>query len=364
MARNDNVGKLDLSKFGAVERLMKDRSAALMEHEKNLQHEVHAHDGSHAYGRHGFQTGWEQQFIRCVTGVRPDQKFDPMGIAPSIHVWNAGGIWTQRVRDENGMTTVSYNILGPYVPAVSQYERAPGKVAGGFLSPEMQHYVRMQGLAEVTKMTGDNYFGAEYSFRRNPTLKVKMPFSAFSYGVYGRLFGMGYRRTVDNPPQVTLDFVQACIDGFYYRRSWKEICPNPAGGNPHFALITHNPDFVPFKQIGDLFRFFCVETFPQKGARIVFRRPYSFSTKSFTGPWRIVTMFPDDKITQNGWTPGVPFLSEEIKRQIDALKRQRTGGRRSRYAALTKDKDDYIWTGRTCNKEMNNYLTHVIPTWT
>ena len=53
------MAKLELLKYGAVSDLMKIRSAGMQAHETNLNAEMAAHDGSHAYGRHGFQIGWQ-----------------------------------------------------------------------------------------------------------------------------------------------------------------------------------------------------------------------------------------------------------------------------------------------------------------
>ena len=55
-------------------------------------------------GRHGFQTGWEAQLIRAVTGITPDQPNDPRGLGAYIRQWNYDGSMTASAYGMYGAT--------------------------------------------------------------------------------------------------------------------------------------------------------------------------------------------------------------------------------------------------------------------
>lgn len=130
------MAKLDMSKYGAVSDLMKTRSAGLKSHEANLNAEIAANDGSHAYGRHGFQIGWQAQLVRCATQVAPDQEFDPSGTGGVIRRWNSLS-YNDRMLDGSG-AAIATDLIGPFNPELTDYKTVAGIMSGGFLGPEHQ----------------------------------------------------------------------------------------------------------------------------------------------------------------------------------------------------------------------------------
>ena len=356
------MAKLELSKYGAVSDLMKIRSAGMQAHETNLNAEVAAHDGSHAYGRHGFQIGWQAQLVRCITQIAPDQEFDPTGTGGVIRRWNALS-FKDRMLDANG-AAVATDLIGPFNPELTDYKTVAGIMSGGFLGPEHQEDVRSAALAFAGGMSGPNFAGVEYKFASGPVVKLTLPFTAFCHGIHGRFFGMGYRRKLGFVP-LTHEFVLQCIGAFEERvplTAFEPFIPSSVVKLP-YMVGPKKAVSLAFPQISDLFDFVRVETFEQKSVRVVMRRPYTIATKNF-GSWRVVTMFPDDSITSTGFHPGRPFFSPEVKVKINLMKQRRFPPTNTKkFGHLNFNKDLYDWTGRTSNLEMTTFMTHPIPGW-
>lgn len=356
------MAKLDMSKYGAVSELMKTRSAGLKAHEANLLAEITAHDGSHAYGRHGFQIGWQAQLVRCATQVAPDQTFDPSGTGGVIRRWNELN-YKDRMLDGSG-AAIATDLIGPFNPELTDYKTVAGIMSGGFLGPEHQEYVRAAALAFAGGMSGPNFAGVEYRFMSGAPVTMSLPFTSFCYGNHGRFFGMGYRRKSGFVP-VTHEFVLGCIAAFENRIGFTAFEPLIPGSVVKLAYMTgtNRGQSLAFPQISDLFEFLKVETFEQKAVRVVMRRPYDPTTKLF-GPWRVITMFPDDSISSTGFHPGRPFFTPAMKTKINQMKQKKFPPTNiKKFGHLNFDKNLYDWTGKTCSIDLATYLTHAIPTW-
>jgi hypothetical protein len=356
--------KLDLSNYNAVAEQLKIRSAGIQAHEINLLAEVAAQDGGHAYGRHGFQIGWQAQLIRCVTRVAPDQKFDPTGTGGTIQAWNALSS-KARMLDDHG-AAIATELSGPFMPGETDYKTVAGIMAGGFLGPEHQEDVRKIALAFAGTVSGPDCANIEYQFMNAPVVELKIPFTSFCYGIEGRFFGMGYKR---KPGFVTLthEFVIFCIWAFEQRfplTTLELFMPGSVVRLP-YMVGPKNPVSLAFPQIGDLFDFLQVETFEQKSVRVVMRRTYAHSTNSF-GSWRIVTMFPDDTITSNGFHPGNPYFSTETKSEITKMTQMKESKSSNikKFGHLTTKPSQYTWTGKTFNLEKTTFKIHPTPSWT
>ncbi len=127
------------AQFGDVSRLMGLKSVATADNEKRLKAEVAAHDGSHGYGRHGAQTGWEQQLIRGATKNTPDQVHDPMGVGAKIRQWN--GVYSLSQLDGAPV----FDLFDDHAAPPTTFASAAGNVAGGFATPEAQFLGRARG---------------------------------------------------------------------------------------------------------------------------------------------------------------------------------------------------------------------------
>jgi hypothetical protein len=364
------MAKLDLTRYGAVAELMRGRAAAFKAHEGHLNNEIRAHDGSHAYGRHGYQIGWQGQLIRCATQVAPDQAFDPSGVNAVIRRWNSLN-YADRMLDHSGRS-VATDLVGPFNPELTDFKTVAGIIAGGFLGPEHQQAARQAAQACAAAFDAPEYAGVEYRFTSGTPVPIVMPFTAFCYGLHGRFFGMGYRRkkaTSTNAgfKPVTLEFVLRCIDAFENRTALADFegsIPTDLVKLPYMTGINRARSLA-FPQIGDLFDFLQVETFSQRAVRVVMRRPYDPVAKTF-GAWRTVTMFPDDTINSTGFHPGRPFFSPAMKLKINAMKQKKfPPANTKKYAHLNFNKELYDWTGRTCDMAMtpSSYKTHIVPGW-
>ncbi|MBI2769204.1 MAG: hypothetical protein HYX47_06260 [Burkholderiales bacterium] len=358
------MGKLDLSKYGAVADLMRTRSAGYQAHATRLRDEIRAHDGSHAYGRHGYQIGWEGQLVRCATSIAPDQTFDPSGVGAVIRRWNSLN-YKDRMLDHTG-ASVATDLIGPFNPELTDYKTVAGIMSGGFLGPEHQEEARTAALTCAAGLSGPNFAGIEMIFRGSPNVRMAMPFTSFCYGIHGRFFGMGYKRKTGFVA-VSHEFVLACIEAFYNRTPLSTFEGSIPGtvAKPAYMTGPGKDKTVAFPQIGDLLEFLKVETFAQKAVRVVMRRPYSFTTQDF-GPWRLVTMFPDDSITSTGFHPGRPFFAPEMKAKINAMKQKKfPPDNKKKYGHLNFDKNLYDWSGKTCDIAMapSSFKIHPVPAW-
>jgi hypothetical protein len=358
------MGKLDLSRYGAVADLMKTRSAGLKAHEGRMRDEIRAHDGSHAYGRHGYQIGWEGQLIRCATSISPDQTFDPMGVGAVIRRWNSLN-YKDRMLDHTG-AAIATDLIGPFNPELTDFKTVAGIMSGGFLGPEHQEDARNAALACAAGLSGPNFAGIEMIFKGTPPVRLAMPFTSFCYGIHGRFFGMGYKRK-PGFVAVTHEFVLACIDAFYNRRSltsFESLIPGTVV-KPAYMTGPKKDQSLAFPQISDLLDFLKVETFAQKAVRVVLRRPYSFTDQTF-GAWRVVTMFPDDSITSTGFHPGRPFFSPEMKAKINLMKQKKfPPDNKKKFGHLNFNKDLYDWSGKTCaiSMDASTHKMHAVPAW-
>ncbi|TXL71782.1 hypothetical protein FHP25_28350 [Vineibacter terrae] len=75
----------------ALERLIGQKAKAFRTHEKFLAKEISKgtkQTAFHTISRHGYQTGWEAQLVRLMTGETPDQPFAQTGVRGTILQWD------------------------------------------------------------------------------------------------------------------------------------------------------------------------------------------------------------------------------------------------------------------------------------
>lgn len=152
--------------IAALEAHIGKKVAKATRHGTHLDADVGAHRGvvahaPHAASRHGYQTGWQSQLIRCCTQFAPDQAASPDGIRPSVTEWNREtGTWASLRKFMTDYSPVKLPYIDP--PTVQTYgadgapvtrtitdqeatpivvpadATVPGLGAGGFISPEAQ----------------------------------------------------------------------------------------------------------------------------------------------------------------------------------------------------------------------------------
>ena len=332
------------AQFNDVSDLIQRKSQGLAQHEINALAEVTAHDGTHAYGRHGFQTGWEAQFVRAATRISPDQAFDPRGLNPTIRRWSSSGP-TPDVR------MLQLFDPGGAPPGPVDYKTVAGATSGGFITPEAQEHARSQGSIIAQRIAGPNHYAAQWRFKTGPH-HILTPLNSILVAVPpyrpGAPYGLGFSPG-KHGSAVLHDrrFVVKCIDAFFRRLAWRDFI-GPVTSDTHKAsFIRPREGKIAFPEMSDLASYFDLDIRWQKSATLIFRRNHNAATHSHDG-WRLITMYPDDR--EAGWAPSLWF-SDENKRLLR---------RDSRFNADTRQ---YFWTGGVCNFEKTNKQDYPVPAW-
>jgi hypothetical protein len=321
------------------------KGVATRQNEERLKAEVAAHDGSHGYGRHGAQTGWESQLIRAVTQITPDQPSDPMGLNPTIRRWNGN---VMAYSDHDGSAT--FDIFENHGNTPGNYGTAAGTTAGGFLTPEAQFLARARGEIVIAGLTGPEHYAATYLFKTGPKT-MRAPINSVHVVVGppqpGAPYGLGFsRKDPKNYPRHTREFVVKCIDGFYERKTGDQLFPGVTAATHKFNMIALRRKKPLFETIEDLCAFFDLDLLWQGSCSLIYRRTHDVATHTHGG-WRLITMFPDD--LEPGWAPSL-WLSDANKARLVAN-------------GMNRNVDDYHWTGRTSAMAGNPRRTYTPPTW-
>jgi hypothetical protein len=330
--------------FQELSRLMGLKSVATRDTNARLEAEVAAHDGSHAYGRHGAQTGWEAQFIRAVTKITPDQAFDPRGLNATIRQWNG----VMSLSDTTGAPV--FDLFGDEGNAPTHYATSAGNIAGGFITPEAQFLARARGEALLVRLVGAGNYAASYRFKTGPKI-MRAPFSAVHVVVAakgaGGLYGIGFaRRDPKTYPQHTRDFAVRCIEAYQKRETWSQIVPRVSPTTFKFNVVALGKNKVAFPQLTDLFEFFDLDVLWQSTCSLIYRRPHLPATHTH-GPWRLITMFPNN--LDPGWAPSL-WLSTDQKNALQA-------------AGMNKNVKDYHWTGLISSFDGRTRRIEPVPPW-
>jgi len=111
--------KLSQEERDRISRLFNAKARALPHHDKQVQAEQG--NPTHTFTRHGYQTGWESQLVRLVTGRTPDQPDDPEGSRDAVDKYREKESLPKNKRGE-----ISF---------------ASADSVGAFLSPEVEAFV-------------------------------------------------------------------------------------------------------------------------------------------------------------------------------------------------------------------------------
>lgn len=319
--------------FKQVSNLMGLKAVATASNEAALKAEVQAADGSHGFGRHGAQTGWESQLIRAVLQQTPDQAHDPMGLNPTVRQWN--GVLSY----SHASGAPVFDLFEDYAGAPSHFQTAAGTTAGGFATPEAQFIARARGDQMVNRLSGPNHYCAQFRFQTTDHL-VRMPLSGVHVVVEGRapgsLYGIGFAQRPSFSGRFTRDFVLRMIEGLQKQQTWAELFPRLDATVHKFHHVALRKKRVAFPGIVELADYFDLDVLWQPTCSLIYRRPHLAATNTH-GPWRLVTMFPNNLAP--GWAPTV-YLTPGMKTR---LSQHRVNGKK----VFNKNKDDYHWTGVT-----------------
>lgn len=315
--------------FKGLESFVGNRAKAIANHEARLKTEISQNTGAHAYARHGHQTGWEGQLIRCCTNVSPDQRFDPHGVGGVIRSGTREGFGSDLLFSNQ----MGYNAWGEWVelpvgfafePGEADYQKMAGDVAGAFLGVEAQEQARTAALSAANSMS--RYVAGQFQSKDKPDARITAPLTSVVVVVDkpkgGAPFGVGYRRTGTFQAR-TRDEVVRCIAALSSRASWAELYGDKVQAMGK-APVKDRPAFP---NIAALLDHLGVEAFWEESAKGVLRRDWNPGTKT-AGPWRVHTMFPTSG-EKAGWATGV-YLSDADKAKLKSNK---------------LPKGNYAWTG-------------------
>lgn len=288
------------SQFSGVVSHLADKAAATSAHNLALQNEISTHQG-HAYGRHGYQTGWVAQLIRVVTQISPDQSFSPTGVEGVIREWNArwvgsdSGAFSKIVNtyDASGNSQKGVAAGSGFTP--TGHGTQAGLESGGFISPEKQQ------MAIQRAMTVANpnivYMKSEHPGIAHPWKDINRCMVVVDAGGSAG-YGVGYRRTssfVSRTRQEVLDLVEAMELG-----KTRGQLGLPDTGAPTTTSdgrkLRPESQRPAFNGVASLLDFLGVEAVWQKMALVILQRDGA--------AWKRVTMYPCNLVGQ-GWAPGI-----------------------------------------------------------
>ncbi len=330
--------------FRKVSNLMGLKAVAISSNEAALKAEVAAADGSHGYGRHGAQTGWESQFIRAVTQQTPDQVHDPMGVGATIRRWNT--VMSSSLDD--GSTVL--DIFGDHAGAPTTFRTAAGTTAGGFATPEAQFLASARGNQVINALMGPAHYCAQYRFKGENRF-IRAPITSVHVVVgapgSGSLYGIGFaRRDRRGYPRHTREFVLRMIEALQKQLTWSQIYPTLDTQVFKFHEVALRKKKVAFPSLVELADYFDLDVLWQSTCSLIFRRGHTPRTRTL-GPWRLITMFPNNLVP--GWAPSL-FLTPTMKTRLRA-------------ARFNKNVRDYHWTGRTGAAGGNPTQVYTAPPW-
>jgi hypothetical protein len=178
-----------------LESLIGNRVRAMAWHDKALALETQKgakQTAFHTLSRHGYQTGWEAQLVRLMTGETPDQPFALDGVQAKIAAWH------DRLGVEHQTPARGRNI---------RYAEADS--TGAFIGPEVERaaiqyaYVRTAALREGAEAEMDVRGTRTWQKYKYIEIVVEPP---------QRVVGISFVRDKSKPKRERADFEQAFAD--------------------------------------------------------------------------------------------------------------------------------------------------------
>ncbi|WP_213958118.1 hypothetical protein [Variovorax sp. dw_954] len=271
----DVLDRLSTSERLAISNLFRDKAAALPHHKAQVKLETAKGNPTHSITRHGYQTGWESQLMRLVTGRTPDQPDDEDGVRDAVQKFRTKEALSKK---EQGKIT--------YAPADS---------VGAFLSPEVEHAAISLARAKAAPLLA--YTQAETSSKSGLTWT---PYDYIDMVVAGphKLTGVSFNRAKNAVPLVQADAVQAIEDFIGQRRVGPPGSTDTWGDKKRILEIMEESDHAApytrssyrqdyklrFPTMSDLLAYLSVTAVWMKHVNVVLRR---FGP----GDWRLHTAY-------------------------------------------------------------------------
>lgn len=126
--------RLSNEELSALTRLFREKGEALPQH----MEQVRAEKGNptHSITRHGYQTGWESQLVRLVTGRTPDQPDDEEGSRDAVDKYKEKN--SQPIRERGKITYAKADSVGAFLSP--EVEAAAINRARSKAAPLLAHF--------------------------------------------------------------------------------------------------------------------------------------------------------------------------------------------------------------------------------
>ena len=185
--------RLSTEELQALTKLFREKGEALPQH----MEQVNAEKGNptHSITRHGYQTGWESQLVRLVTGRTPDQPDDEEGSRDAVDKYNAK------------------NALPKKEQGKINYAKADS--VGAFLSPEVEAAAINRARSKAAPLLGHHFAETDAKGK-----KSWVEYDYIDMVVQGphRLTGVSFNRPKNAPKLVEADAIQAIHDFIHQKR--------------------------------------------------------------------------------------------------------------------------------------------------
>lgn len=237
------------------------KSAALPKHQEQVLQEKGS--VTHSFTRHGYQTGWESQLMRLVTGRTPDQPEDFDGVSDAVDKYRAKN---SLPRNQQG-----------------KIEYAKADSTGAFLSPEEATFALATARTKAATLLQMRY--AEVDLKG---VKSWREYDYVDMIVSGRheLSGVSFKRDKRVPPVPEAEAVQAIEDFIHQKRirpvgstrTWEDkkniiqIMDDVGVAGPFYRSAARRDYKLRFPNMSNLLEFLHVEALWMKNVNVVLRR--------------------------------------------------------------------------------------------
>lgn len=296
------------SRFDALKAHVGAVSTAVAKHNDELKKEAGTHQ--HAFGRHGWQTGWEAQIVRAAAGETPDSAADPYGLNPTLRTWGQvivaapGGLQIKRYGLGDRGQRVVTGFGDEHVPLPNHEPPNKGCRAGQFISPMAQQAALAAARAKLQTRYGRFTQGERRKGAQLRWVPVKRVVIITGAGNTPLGLSFAWDNTSGAPPRSPAE-TRWLIDAFQRGFSVKQVmngCPFSGAGTRNATraalmdiqhvnsvqnLGLHNDDTA-FPQIGDLCNALGVKVSMMKRTLSV----WDWDLKD--SQWKLVTCYATD----------------------------------------------------------------------
>lgn len=286
------LDRLSEQERAKISRLFSGKARSLPHHTNQVNAE---HDNpTHTFTRHGYQTGWESQLIRLVTGRTPDQPEDEDGVRDAVQKYREKEALPKRERGK-----INY---------------AKANSVGAFLSPEVEAFAINRARGKAAPLM-NCAFAQTIHKRSRVTSWTEYDYIDMIICGPHALSGVSFSRVKNAPAVREADAVQAIEDFISQKRigpsdstdSWEDkknildIMENVDVASPYTRSAYRRDYKLRFLNMSDLLDYLGVRALWMKNVNVAFRR---------FGPndWRIHTAYCVDCTEVPSPTRGGPSV--------------------------------------------------------